>query len=88
MLQQPVKSIPGTQSLHYAVAINTSDLQVRPVSPFSGIPCDAKVVSIVEPSQATALDGDIGHSNEVSPVCIALTPAEDDLVSDDYVVVK
>ena len=45
-LKQPVNSIPGTQALHYAVAISASDLQVQPVSPFSGIRCHVTVLTL------------------------------------------
>lgn len=87
-LQQPVKSIPGTQALHYAVAINVSDLQVRPISPFSGIDCDAKVVTIVEKPQISTHDEGVLALNEIPSTSAAGASAEDHFTTDDYIVVN
>lgn len=86
-----MKTIPGTQALHYAVAASASDLQVQPISPFSGIRCDVKVVNIIELAQTTASSNDVSQLNEVSSVSsdadTAAAAIQDELVPDDYVVV-
>ena len=90
-IQNPVKTIPGTQALHYAVAASASDLKVQPISPFYGIRCDVKVVNIIELAQTTASSNDVSQLNEVSSVSsdadTAAAAIQDELVPDDYVVV-
>ena len=59
---------------------------MQAISPLSGITCDDKVVSTVEQTHNTAHSSGVGQLNEVSPASIASAPDED-LVTDDYVVV-
>ena len=92
-LQQPLKSISGTQALHRAVATSSTALRVQPVSPFSGILCDTKIVDIVDQTPCTSHDVSTENAdqmNEIPPAIIAVAPDETNLKvhRDDYVVVK